>query len=300
MNIILAEASRYPIGSFMDEVKKKYTAGSILYCTSNNLIEIRKKIVSPPIYSRGWVLIFSLKTYDESTLESFDSPDNVCIYIVRSRDDLETLSIKMSLADLEYIKVDNMDPPKYKVVEYIQSELKIEEDLAEYIYNRNRGSLARVARSVDLLYGVNTITKAVIQRYTDPSPVVSYQDLFDYIIGVPIKYQHKDVLKLIKQYRHGVKYIMKFIYERFESYLEIYEHIEVGDLSIENYDDFKSKYSAKYKDMTEYSFKKAVESYRTVSRDKLYYLYWLYKKEVGDRGSVISLLLLLRLSKEGG
>lgn len=296
MNIILAEELRYPIGSFIETAKKTFPPSSVINCSKRTLTDVIVKVASPPPLTRGWLVFANLKDITEDTVRKLENKANTVIYIVRSKDKLRETAINFDSMGLRYEVVNNLTPSEGKISEYITRELSVDEDIAKYIINRHRKFLPKISETVDILRSVDPITKANIRKYTEASMSVSFDQVFRYVIGQEI-IKHNKAVSLIRKYRYGLGFFIKFMVRRFEIYLKIYEDSFAGQVSLENVKEYYNENRDSLKDVSEFVVEKALEAIGVVSYDKLTHLYYLYKEEEGKRVSVLRVLSLLKLSK---
>lgn len=298
MNIILAEESKYPIGSFVDKVKSQFPTSSTVSLNRNNVQEVKKQVKVTPVMSEGWLVLINLPDVTGTLVRELDIPDNVNVYIVRNKDKMAEVSRVFFEEKVKFSVVDNLNPSKEEINLYVMESLGISKELALHICKRHKYFLPKVAESVDILKGVESITKDTINKYTQKSGDVSFNSLFYYIIGFGDKLpRHSQIVKLVYKYRYGFDFLMKFINKRFSSYLYIFDKIAEGSLSLENYLDYYETHKSDFKDVTPYELKNAIESYGVVSYDKLYYLSVMYQRDSERGTTVVSLLNLLRLSR---
>lgn len=297
MNIILAEEINFPLGSFIDQVKKKFPSSCVVNMNRNNTDEVLKTVKSPPPVHELWLVLASLRNPADDILNKLDNEHTVNVFVVRSKEELTEWSRKLSVLQIQFKIVNNLDVPKPDVVEYVMKELGVDYELAKYICGRHRYYLPKITSSVLTLKHLPKVTKATIRKYTSAYNDMSYDALFDYVIGVDERVSHNKAISLVHKYRYGVEYIVKFLVKRFEMYLYVYEEMMLGKLSFDNYKDYYAEHKSDMKDFSEYRMKMAIESFGKVSYDKLYYLSSLYKRELEQGVSVLSLLNLLRLSK---
>ena len=306
MNIILAESNRYPIGSFLDKVKEGFPRRSILSGNKENIGEILKIVKEPPVFSDYWLVIIIAKGISVDIIKRLSEYNHLFIYVVRNKGELDLLALTLKSHDISYKIVDNLVPPKEVVVSHISKELKVSKPLATYIYNRHKGSLSKIWESIEVLSGLPKVTRKDVMRYTERNILVSYDDLFSYILGdnkvstpwgIKERVSYVKVLKTLYRYRYGVKSVVKFLVDRFESYLKIYDLIIEGELSRSNVTEYFSENYSNFKTMTEWQFKSAVRSFDVVSYEKLYMLYQMYLREYKEGPTLIGVLSLLRISK---
>jgi hypothetical protein len=297
INIILAEENRYPIGSFIDQVKQKFPSSSTVFVNKNNVLDAMKVISRSPLLTEGWLVIINVKDISEGLISSFNVERNITIFVVRNNDELHETARKFIGANLQYKVVDNLNPSKETVELYIMEELKVDKELARYIARRHNYYLQKISESVEILKELPNISKEVIKKYTEKTGDLSYNAMFDYIIGADEEINPARVGRLVHKYRFGVEFMAKFIVKKFDLYLMVYDEVMTGKLSMENYKEYYEQHKVSLKEVNEYSLRKAIEATTMVSYEKLFYLSQLYKREAESGANVISLMGLLRLSK---
>lgn len=300
MIIILAEEMRYPIGSFIDRAKKTFPVTSIINCTRDNYEAVVKRVSKPPSLSRGWLIFANLgaRNLSSALVSDLEREHNSVIFIVRNRDSLREFSITLEELGFSYETVDNLSPSKELIVNYVLSQLNITEKDATYLVNRHNSYLQKISESVEILRPLPKVTRADIKKYTQRSADISFDDLFKYIIGQE-QISHGSAVSLVKRYRYGIKFLVKFITGRFEFYEKVYDYVLSGQLSLINYIEFVNERKQEFKSVSQYNVKTAVEAVGIVSHEKLIQLKAMYDKELEGEPSVLGVLGLLELSKLG-
>lgn len=298
MNIILAEDRNYPLGSFVIGVRDQFPASSTITLHNKNIREVRKALKTPPLYTAGWLVLSYLRSIDENLVQEFNSEDNVLVYVVRNNDDLEEFKRVFLSSGLSFSVVDNLHPDKETIREYIRKTLGVKPSLAKFIAARHNYYLPMIYESVEILKSLQPVTKKVVTSYTRPSSSISFNGLFDYIIGVDTKRSYSECVELVHSYRFGLDFLIKFIVNRFKSYLFLYERIIEGSLSLDNYQEYYEKNRTNLKDVNIYTIKKVLQAFSEVSYDKLWFLACLYERELEHGCSVSAVLSLLRLSEK--
>lgn len=308
MNIILAEDFNSPLGSFVDKVKSKFPPDSVIYCSSDNEDEVIKRTALPPPLSKGWLIVVSKRKMSTGSFNKFDYERDTIIYLARDMETCELFCRAAILDSAKYYLVDNLNPSKEDLLKYIMSELGVNMELAEYIAKRSRYSSKNVVNAVDTLYGIGKLNKDIIKEYTRASADISFNQLFEYIIGQPkpvnpaLKWntetKHSKIVSLVRRYEHAPNYLLKYIISRFEESFKILDLAHIGELSLSNYKQYMSENRELFKDITEYNVKRCLESMEHVSYGKLYQLYLMYKAESTKKSGMLGLLALLHLSRK--
>jgi hypothetical protein len=306
LNIILAEDYNYPIGSFIDKVRSRFPRTSQISVNSNNIHDIKKIAKSPPLLKEGWLILFFLRDYTPQIMKDFDIPENLNVIIVRSADALAEVSRLFTINGIVHNVVNNLNPDNKTIVSYVMRELSVSRDIAEYIAKRHNYYLPQVTESVEILRNLDDISRDSIKKYTRKSADISFNSLFDYIIGVERKSDRwgnsksatpAKIASLLENYRYGADFIFKFIVKRFDSYLYVYDKLMEGNLSLENYLNFYEVNKSEMKNISEYLLKKIINSFSMVSYEKLWYLSNVYKRELEKGATLTGLIQLLRLSE---
>jgi len=296
LNIILAEDRNYPIGSFIDLVRKEFPHSSCITLTDNNYLDMRKSIKTPPLLTKGWFVLVFVNKLTTDILQYVNVEDNVTIFVVRSNEELAEVERLFAIADIRPKIVNNLKPEQSKVLKYIRQELGVDLGLAKYIAKRHRYYLPKVFESVEVLKVVPKITRDSVKRYTRASSDMTFPGLFDFIIGVG-KFDYNRASTLVSSYRYGGDFLFKYTLKRFKLYLMLYDKILEGSLSIDNYKAWYEANKKELKDISEHLVKKVLEAFGEVSYDKLWYLSNLYQSEYDKGASVGSFLAILSISE---
>lgn len=306
MNIILAEDYRYPIGSFIEQVKKKFPPTSIVYCNARTAEDVLKKIKLPPVFSPSWLIISTARGLGDYFFTKPHSDRDYTVYVVRTEEESELLWRKFKSLGIDFKRIDNLHPSDSELMNYVIDNLGLKYRDAEFLINRVRKSPARLAQAVDILSTLPSVSKKDIERYVEPRTDLSFNRMFEYIIGQPppvipgqkwiSQTKESKVFDLVKQYEYAPKFLMNFIVTRFEHYLLVYDKALLGLLDMANYKEF-IKSNSEFEKVSEYTVKRALEALGHVSYGLLYNLYLLYKKELEEGARLIPFLTLLSLSK---
>lgn len=297
MNFILAEDFKYPLTSFRELITEKFPQSSIINCNKTNISSVLKTVDKPPPFTKGWLIFVNSRDISPDVINVLGSGDNCAVYVVNNQESLDLLVQTFMESKVKFQTINNLNPSKESILRYIEKTLNVDTELAQYIYRRHRGYVPKIVETVEIMLVHGIVTKADIKKYTTASTSLSWDGLFQHIIGVKPA-SSKKVMALVKQYQYGMKYLLKFLVKRFELYIMVHELAAMGELSLSNYKEYRRANAKKFKDVTDYRVQVALESIGVVSYEKLVYLYLLYKRLDKSTIAVGEFLALLRLSKE--
>lgn len=299
MNIIVREDPKYTINSFLEKVYKLFPYSSRATINRSTFNDVLKIITNKPMLTGNWVVTVYPKGLSNAQLKELTSINNVNIYKITSKVDLETLTNTFKSLGILFKYVDTLNVPKEDIIAHVVEELNTTVENAKYICSRHRYYLPKILESVAILSTFDKIDKATIKEYTERFNTISLYDLVDYLLGASDNVNIKKVTKLLYDYRFGFEFLINFIKEELGKYNTVYSYIESGELSIANIKQFlEIKRTEKpFNNMTEYRLKHIISSYSLVSFDKL----WFITLQVNAiNSSKQNLYKLINLLKAGG
>ena len=240
MIFVVLEDSRCSI--FTESIVKKFPTSSIVKINKSSKIVNLKFLESKPLLTNKW-LVFIDNNVDDLTLKFVGSKEHcICIYYTTSvgckRDYSKCRSIN---TESEFI--DNLNIGKDKSIDFIQNQINISKEDAEYLYNRCNKFLPYISESVNTLKVLGEyITRTHIQNYTSKHLNVTPNTLFYNLIDLKFT-DRKIITEYLYTYRYAFDYLYKSLNSLFNSSLKLYKDIENGELSVDNVDNYYNKHS---------------------------------------------------------
>ena len=273
MLLILCEKTVASICSGLDGFYEKFPRSTRVYCTKDFFKNLDTKIYNqPPLLANRWLIICDTKhVHNNANALKELSEKNIVILtteVIEEAIECEGLFTKLQVSAKI---IDNRVPAKKDVLEYILSNVHTEEEIAEFIYNRHRGYIPSIIKSVHTLSMLDHVTRKEVQKYTEPKMERSLNDLGNWLIGTQkdtVKYD--DVVKVVYRYRFGMSFLLKFLLDYIDTYLAVFEEISVGNLDAKNAQNYLS--TCKHKLIKKVSYKRLlviIDAYRKVSVDKI-------------------------------
>lgn len=257
------------------------------------------KYKKPPLFAPGWLLECNIGL-NVSYLKYLQKmpTNNIYLFVVDSKRKLEQLASKFEGVSIEYKAINNLKIPKDVVLDYILSELNINETTAKFLYSRHHGYVKDIVTSVHILKNFDYVTQSIIKKYTVPTSSVKVYDLVTFITE-PNKVSYDSIIALLFQYQYGLEYLLKYTVDQLEIYLKIFSYMLDGVVDITNYKVIIPQLNDRaFKDLSIYRVGKIIESFDYISFDKLYFSYLFIKKLGSSRTDLVELINFLRIIKE--
>lgn len=308
MILLIYESYRSPVEKLSDKIRKLYPESGTVYVERDRTEDALKILSSMPLVKDQWLVFVNMKEPPDHLIIALNKPTNVVVFLFKVKDDMLVMGNRLSVLGIDYKHVDDTKVEDEDLQEYVMNSLDVDLELAKYICARHKYYIPKVMQTVDFCKLSGIKTKSGIKKYTQRSGDVSYQTVFDFVLGVPSRKKKKfskegsrdtklkDVYELVRRYRHGHKRLLEFLNKRFAYYLMVYEAVLNGKLSFENVKEYYEKHREEYTEFPEYMVVRAIESMNSVSYDYLYMLSLLYQKEA-KKTSLGSFLLLLQMSE---
>lgn len=271
--------------SELKKIKERYKPSTISRISSR--IEINKldAFSTPPLLSEGWLLLCDsqLNPAKLKKLASI-SETNLNLFLVNTTKAKEELASRFHELEIDYYFLNNLKPEKEKVINEIRHEIQIERKAAELLYDKYNGYLPKIVQGIYTLAPINyntgaTIRESDVRKYTAPSMQYSLYDLAVFMLGIRESQgkkrgmDYKDAVKVIKSYKHNVKYIIEYLKVFILQYEEVFNIIESGEYLIEDIAGMKeSKYAKEIKKLQNYQVAAIILNYSLLSFDKLLYI----------------------------
>ncbi len=290
MNLLLLESPSHCIEPFLSKVKG-YPNSSKINVNKNNYFECLKILDSPPVLTKKWLVVISPRLSSKQ-IASIMERDNNNVVPLSSKIKWQELGEELKELGVQYKLLDNLNPPKDVILNYIQKELNVDLDMAKYIGGRHRYHLPKVMETVTILSDLETITKKDVREYTTRFKNIWISSITENILGIDTKTSKKRLVELIYDFRYGFDYILSTVKSELELYEYVYSRMIEGELTLENYLDYES-YNKKYNDLPDFKKLKMIESFDVVSYDKLYYIKTKVESIEGKTSNIYKLIKLI-------
>lgn len=290
MNLLLLESPTHCIEPFLSKVKG-YPNSSKININKNNYFECLKILDNPPVLTKKWLVVISPRLSSKQ-IASIMERDNNNVVPLSSKIKWQELGEELKELGIPYKLLDNLNPPKDVILDYIQKELNVDLDMAKYIGGRHRYHLPKVMETVTILSDLETITKKDVREYTTRFKNIWISSITENILGIDTKTSKKRLVELIYDFRYGFDYVLSTVKSELELYEYVYSRMIEGVLTLENYLDYES-YNKKYNDLPDFRKLKLIESFDVVSYDKLYYVKTKVESIEGKTSNIYKLIKLI-------
>ena len=273
MLLILCEKTVASICSGLDGFYEKFPQNARIYCTKDFFKNLDTKTYDqPPLLANRWLILCDAK-HVHNNASALKEMANRNVVIITTEVFEEAVKCEELFTKLQTsIKIiDNRNPDKKDVIHYILSNIHGDAEVAEFIYNRHRGYIPSIIKSVHTLSLLEQVTRKDVQKYTEPKMERSLNDLGNWLVGTQrdtIKYD--DIVKVIYRYRFGMSFLLRFLIEYLDTYLAVFEEISLGNLDAKNAQSYLSTCNNKL--IKKVSYKRLlviIDAYSKVSVDKI-------------------------------
>lgn len=296
MNIILLENEKIDIGSMMRKLYDKFPPSSRISINKNNFSEVILSVKDRPILTKNWLVTISPRLTTKQ-IQKVMEIENVNVILLSDKTKLDKLKDELIPLNLNIKIVDNLNPSKDEILEYVMETLDISLADAKYLCNRHRMYLPSIMNSVQTLASLDIVDKYAIQEYTRKRLGVNLSTITDNLLGLEPN-KKKQVIELIYDYRFGLDYLLKYILEDLRKYKLVFRLVEEGELTLENYDTYSLpdidkdvKLFKKISDRRKYNM---VKSYSKVSKSVLYFVEVSVSQIKPRLDEIYKLMILLR------
>lgn len=256
------------------------------------------KYKQPPMFDNGWFIVYDGNNNSViKTLCSYDK--NVTIVQAHTYSAGEKLMSDMVSASLSFKVIDNLKIPKEEKLAYIRRELSLSETDVNYLYNRTRGYTKNLVQAVLSLKALPQINRSIIKAVVPKTSRYGLGDVFLFLIGADTKIKYEECIEVIYRYKYATEFLKEFLQKNIKAYLEIYELLSKGTLTLYNYKELRL--SKDYKILTtfsEYQLYKVIERYKNISYEYLYFLSLNIAKIPSYSRGILAIINLLQTRKE--
>lgn len=298
MIYLLLEEENNLINSVITKLSSKMRASSIVQLHRKVEESDVLKYKQPPMFDNGWFIVYDGNNNSIiKTLASYDK--NVTIIQAHTYSAGEKLMSDMASASLSFRIIDNLKIPKEEKLAYIRRELSLSETDVNYLYNRTRGYTRNLVQAVLSLKALPQINRSIIKAVVPKTSRYGLGDVFLFLIGADTKIKYEECIEVIYRYRYATEFLKEFLQKNIKAYLEIYELLSKGTLTLYNYKELRL--SKDYKILTtfsEYQLYKVIERYKSISYEYLYFLSLNIAKIPSYGRGILAIINLLQTRKE--
>lgn len=298
MIYLLLEEENNLINSVITKLSSKMRASSIVRLHRKVEESDVLKYKQPPMFDNGWFIVYDGNNNSIiKTLASYDK--NVTIIQAHTYSAGEKLMSDMASASLSFRIIDNLKIPKEEKLAYIRRELSLSETDVNYLYNRTRGYTRNLVQAVLSLKALPQVNRSIIKAVVPKTSRYGLGDVFLFLIGADTKIKYEECIEVIYRYRYATEFLKEFLQKNIKAYLEIYELLSKGTLTLYNYKELRL--SKDYKILTtfsEYQLYKVIERYKSISYEYLYFLSLNIAKIPSYGRGILAIINLLQTRKE--
>lgn len=298
MIYLLLEEENNLINSVITKLSSKMRASSVVRLHHKVEESDVLKYKQPPMFDNGWFIVYDGNSNSViKTLASYDK--NVTIIQAHTYSAGEKLMSDMASASLSFRIIDNLKIPKEEKLAYIRRELSLSETDVNYLYNRTRGYTRNLVQAVLSLKALPQINRSIIKAVVPKTSRHGLGDVFLFLIGADTKIKYEECIEVIYRYRYATEFLKEFLQKNIKAYLEIYELLSKGTLTLYNYKELRL--SKDYKILTtfsEYQLYKVIERYKSISYEYLYFLSLNIAKIPSYGRGILAIINLLQTRKE--
>lgn len=298
MIYLLLEEENNLINSVITRLSSKMRASSVVRLHHKIEESDVLKYKQPPMFDNGWFIVYDGNNNSViKTLCSYDK--NVTIVQAHTYSAGEKLMSDMASASLSFKIIDNLKIPKEEKLAYIRRELSLSEADVNYLYNRTRGYTKNLVQAVLSLKALPQINRSIIKAVVPKTSRYGLGDVFLFLIGADTKIKYEECIEVIYRYRYATEFLKEFLQKNIKAYLEIYELLSKGTLTLYNYKELRL--SKDYKILTtfsEYQLYKVIERYKSISYEYLYFLSLNIAKIPSHSRGILAIINLLQTRKE--
>lgn len=298
MIYLLLEEENNLINSVITKLSSKMRTSSIVRLHRKVEESDVLKYKQPPMFDNGWFIVYDGNNNSIiKTLASYDK--NVTIIQAHTYSAGEKLMSDMASASLSFRIIDNLKIPKEEKLAYIRRELSLSETDVNYLYNRTRGYTRNLVQAVLSLKALPQVNRSIIKAVVPKTSRYGLGDVFLFLIGADTKIKYEECIEVIYRYRYATEFLKEFLQKNIKAYLEIYELLSKGTLTLYNYKELRL--SKDYKILTtfsEYQLYKVIERYKSISYEYLYFLSLNIAKIPSYGRGILAIINLLQTRKE--
>lgn len=296
MIYVLYENPYNIICSFKTELYKQFPLSSRYVLSGRNKtnVEIFKR---PPLFNQGWMIECTVdcQRTDIEKIEGFSIKNILLFHTVNKKQ----LSDILALTDGLTVKlIDNFKLKEETVILWIISELNCSEKVAIHLFKKLRGNLRNIIANVSMLKQLGCVTEKSIDKYVKITFRKTPSDLVQFLLfGMESKLSFKDAVKVVYEYRHGMRWLIEFLIKQLNIYLDIFNEMVIGELDMLNYVSYQKSCSNKsIASLSERELLFRMKSFGAVSIEYITYLVLRLNSLPKGKLSLIYLIQILKVT----
>lgn len=291
MNILVVENKNSCIKSIVGDLRSRFPNPSILTVDSRNFFESKNILETPPVLTKKW-LVFLNPRLSIKQMAHIMEGDNLNVIHLSSVNKGEELYEQLLNEGVNIQYFDNTKASKEDLIDYVLDNLNINSVDAKYLCGRHMYNMKKIIESVSILKYFDNVTRKEIKNYTDRFNKVGVPQLVENLLGLPNCKSKKQVVEVIYRYRYGFDHLLKYVKAELECYIEVFDLIRCGDLSLENFQTYEFT-NKSLKKLSRYKIKNIIESFQYLSYDKLYLMKVKVEQIAPNKSSLYELIMLL-------
>lgn len=291
MNILVVENKNSCIESIIADLRRKFPNPSILTVDSRNFYDSAKILESPPILTKNWLVFISPKLGIKQIAHIMEG-GNLNVIHLNNIGQAKELRESLIEEGIDFSFYDNTRASKDKLIAYVMENLNIKDADAKYLCGRHMYNMKKIIESVSILKYFDNVTRKEIREYTERFNKVGVPQLVENLLGLPDCKSRKQVVDVIHRYRYGFDHLLTYIKKEINVYVEVFDLIMTGELTMENFQTFEFT-TKNLKKLSSYKIKRIIEAYQYLSYDKLYLMKIKVEQIPPNKSSIYELIMLL-------
>lgn len=288
MIYLLFEQEYNVINPVETEFVKRYNKASIKRFSGDATKADFAGLTNAPVLNREWLIICSGSFRHVRDLYP---TKNTILWKVTRRAELE--HALLSLDGMQFKLVDNYKISPDVVRAWICRELGVTEKIAKTLYNRCAGNLKALVTAVDVLKGLDTITRSAVIKNVPKVNGVSCLGLVQYLIGEQTRYSRVEIVQFIYEFRYAFSWLKTQLLSEIKKYLNVFLDVDSGDLQYGSVHEYVQ--NNKTLGISEYRLQKMIEAHRYVSTEKIYLLSLMLQELPSGSDGVVQLLKIVEV-----
>lgn len=244
MILVLIEDPLIPIVS--NEIKEKFPSNCRMSINQSTKYKELEKLKDSPLLTKKWYVDIS-KNVNKILLSKVLIHDNINIVRTSASDYKETLAFCSKYGECKFINALRLDRDSIRT--FICSELNVDSELGDFLYERCNGYTPSILESVTLLKSLSKeIKKSDITKYVKPTPLVNVKSLFLHIMGVR-RIKQKSLVLFLYNFRYAIKYLKTELLNLFNVVIKLYNDLLEGKLDLSDIKGYVSENKLKVSDL---------------------------------------------------
>lgn len=291
MNILVVENKSSCIKSIVGDLRSRFPNPSILTVDSRNFFDSKNILETPPVLTKKWLVFLNPRLSIKQMAHVMEG-DNLNVIHLSNVGKGKELYEELLNEGVEISYCDNTKASKEDLIDYVLDNLNINAVDAKYLCGRHMYNMKKIIESVNILRYFDNVTKKEIRNYTERFNRIGIPQLVETLLGVPGCKSPKQVIEVIHRYRYGFDHLLTYVKNEIETYIETFDLIRCGDLSLENFQTYEFT-SKNLKKVSRYKIKNIIESFQYLSYDKLYLMKVKVEQIAPNKSSLYELIMLL-------